>query len=196
MYGSCAWGEEESDPGLQREEIVDRLCAAVEKSGREIYRDKERMKSGDSIDRFAREMSKAERIVAVISEKYLYSEFCMVRELFPAFRRCGYDGVEFQQKVIALVMDDAKPLLENDDSILELTDMWQKKLEVLRGKLDRMDLKGKSRMQWDRVDTMGEMCPRLPDMLGALMDIIMKRGFNEIVKDDFKDVIRLLPPLT
>jgi hypothetical protein len=40
---------------------------------------------------------------------------------------------------------------------------------------------------------MGEMCPRLPDMLGAIKDIVMKRGFDEIRDDGFKEVLSLLP---
>jgi len=38
------------------------------------------------------------------------------------------------------------------------------------------------------------MCPRMPAMLGALNDIVMKRGFEEIMKDSFQEVISLLPP--
>jgi len=114
IYVSYAWGEDSTEPGRKREEIVNRLCAAVEGSGRVIGRDKDRMRGGDSIERFAQEISKAKRIVAVISEKSLRSEFCMAHELFRAFRRCDYQRAEFQEKVIALVMDDAKPLLKDN----------------------------------------------------------------------------------
>ena len=108
IYVSYAWGEDSTEAGRQREEIVDRLCAAVGDAGYAIGRDKERMRAGDSIERFAREMSKAERIIAVISEKSLHSDYCMAHELFRAFRRCDYQRGEFQEKVIAVVMDDAK----------------------------------------------------------------------------------------
>jgi hypothetical protein len=39
-----------------------------------------------------------------------------------------------------------------------------------------------------------KLCPRLPDMLGAIKDIVMKRGFNEIVADEFREVLKRLPP--
>jgi tetratricopeptide (TPR) repeat protein len=193
IYVSYAWGEDSTEPGCRHEEIVDRLCAAVEASGRVIGRDKDRMRGGDSIERFAHEISKAKRIVAVISQKSLHSEFCMAHELFRAFRRCDYQREEFQKKVIALVMDDAKPLLKDNLSIVALAKVWQERLEKLRAELQSVDPTRKSADLWVFVDTMEEMCPRLPAMLGALKDIVMKRGFEEIVKDGFQEVISLLP---
>ena len=190
---SYSWGEDTSEVGRQREEIVDDLCAAVTASGRAIGRDKDRMRGGDSIERFAHEISKAKRIIAVISEKSLRSEFCMAHELFRAFRRCDYQQAEFQEKVIALVMDDAKPYLKDHLAIVDLAKNWQQRLETLRAELDLVDPTRKSSNLWIFVDMVEEMCPRLPDMLGALNDIVMKRGFEEIVADSFKQVIDRLP---
>lgn len=191
---SYAWGEDSSETGLQREEIVDRLCEAVKRSGHVIGRDKDRMRGGDSIERFAHEISKAKRIVAVISEKSLNSEFCMAHELFRAYRRCDYQRAEFQEKVLALVMDDAKPLLKDNLTLVALAKAWQERMEKLRAELESVDPTRKSPALWVFVDMTEDMCPRLPDMLGALKDIVMKRGFEEIVEDDFQEVILLLPP--
>ncbi len=189
VYVSYSWGEDATETGRQREEIVDRLCAAVTASGRAIGRDKDRMRGGDSIERFAHEISKATRIIAVISEKSLQSEFCMAHELFRSFRRCDYQRAEFQEKVVALVMDDAKPYLKDHLAIVALAKNWQERLQKLRTELHSLDPTRKSPNLWIFVDMMEDMCPRLPDMLGALKDIVMKRGFEEITKDGFKEVI-------
>ncbi len=190
VYVSYSWGEDTSEAGIQREEIVDRLCDKVAAAtGRPIGRDKERMRGGDSIDRFAHEISKANRIIAIISEKSLHSEFCMAQELFRAFRRCDYQREEFQEKVIALVMDDAKPSLRDNSAIITLANEWKQRLEKLRTELHGLDPNRKSPNLWVFVDMIEEMCPRLPDMLGALADIVMKRGFEEITADNFKQVI-------
>ena len=196
IYVSYAWGEDSTETGRQREEIVDRLCDTVKQSGRIIGRDKDRMRGGDSIERFAHEISKAKRIVAVISEKSLNSEFCMAHELFRAFRRCDYQRAEFQEKVIAVVMDDAKPLLKDNLALVALAKAWQERMEKLRAELQSVDSTRKSPALWLFVDMMEDMCPRLPDMLGALKDIVMKRGFEEITKDGFKEVINRLAPAT
>ncbi len=193
VYVSYSWGEDSTEAGRQREEIVDRLCATVTATGRVIGRDKERMKGGDSIERFGHEISKAQRIIAVISEKSLHSEFCMAHELFRAFRRCDYQRLEFQEKVIALVMDDAKPLLKDHSAIIALAAEWKLRLEKLRSELQAIDSNRKSPHLWVYLDMVDDMCPRLPDMLGALADIVMKRGFDEITADGFKQVIERLP---
>jgi tetratricopeptide (TPR) repeat protein len=194
IYVSYAWGEDSTETGRQREEIVNQLCAAVERSGRIIGRDKDRIRSGESIERFAHEISKAKRIVAVITEKSLNSEFCMAHELFRAFRRCDYQRAEFQERVIALIMDDAKPLLRDNLAVVALAKAWQQRLEKLRTELQSVDPTRKSSDLWVFVDMMEDMCPRLPTMLGALKDIVMKRGFDDIVRDGFQEVISRLPP--
>lgn len=163
--------------------------------GRNIGRDKERLSAGDSIERFAQEISRAPRIIAVISEKSLNSHFCMAHELFTAYRRCDYKRAEFQEKVIALAMDDAKTILKDDLTIISLAKNWKEKYEKLRNELTTVDPHRKSSAQWVFMELMEDMCPRLPDMLGAIKDILMKRGFDEIVADEFREVLKRLPPV-
>ncbi len=194
VYISYAWGEDSTEAGRQREEIVDRLCEAVQNSGRPIGRDKDRMRGGDSIERFAHEISRARRIVAVISEKSLHSEFCMAQELFRAFRRCDYQRAEFQEKVIAVVLDDAKPLLKDVFAVVSLAKTWRERMERLRSELQMVDPTHRSPHLWVFLDMIEEMCPRLPDMLGALQDVVMTRGLDELVQTGFHDVLQRLPP--
>jgi uncharacterized protein YjbI with pentapeptide repeats len=196
IFVSYAWGEDTTLEGQQREEIVNLLCEKIKASGREVGRDKTHMKAGDSINRFAQDISKAKRIIAVISEKSLRSEYCMVDELYSAFCRCNFNQAEFQEQIIALVMDDAKDVLNDNLKHYEIAKFWKSRFELLRGKLLDIDPeRTKSPNQWAAISAMEEMSQCLPDMLGAIKDIVMKRGFNEIVADDFKEVISLLPAL-
>jgi tetratricopeptide (TPR) repeat protein len=194
IYVSYAWGEDASPEGRRREEIVDRLCQAVRTAGHKIGRDKERMSAGDSIERFAQEISRARRIIAVISEKSLHSDFCMAHELFRAYRRCDYQRQEFQEKVIALVMDDARPWLADETSVLALGERWKEKFEKLHASLLSLDPNRKNEDLWVFVGLVEEMVTRLPGMLTALKDIVMKRGFDDIVADRFREVLRRLSP--
>ena len=194
VYVSYAWGEDSTPEGKRREEIVDRLCEAVRASGREIGRDKERMRGGDSIERFAHEISRAARIIAIISEKSLHSDFCMAHELFRAYRRCDYRRDEFQEKVIALVMDDARPFLKDELTLVALAEHWKEKFEKLHKSLLSIDPNRRNHDLWVFVDLMEEMISRLPGMLAALKDIVMKRGFDSIVADQFREVLDRLPP--
>ena len=189
-YVSYAWGEDKTEVGREREEIVNQLCQAICNSGRTVGRDKARLKAGDSIERFANEIAKAQRIVAVISEKSLHSKYCMVYELFQAYRRSGYYREEFQEKVIALVMDDATTLLQDD---LAIARFWKEKCDTERSLLLEIDPNRLSSEKWKYVNLMSDMSQYLPDMLGALQDIVMKRGFTEIVDDEFREVLQRLP---
>lgn len=148
IYVSYAWGEDTTEEGRRREEIVDRLCDAVRASGREIGRDKEWMRAGDSIERFAHEISRAQRIVAVISEKSLHSDYCMAHELFRAYRRCDFQRHEFQEKVIALVMDDAIPLIKDDSALVELTRHWKQRVVKVKEDLAEVDPDHRSHNLW------------------------------------------------
>jgi hypothetical protein len=152
------------------------------------------MTAGDSIDRFANEISRAQRIIAVISHKSLHSQYCMAHELFRAYRRCDYQRAEFQEKVIALVTDDAKSILQDDMEIVTLAKTWKEKYERLRDELKVVDPNRRSSAKWVFLDMLDEMCARLPDMLDALKDIIMPRGFDEIVGNNFREVLDRLPP--
>ncbi|MCA9052844.1 MAG: hypothetical protein KDA75_03360, partial [Planctomycetaceae bacterium] len=76
----------------------------------------------------------------------------------------------------------------------KLAKWWREQLETLRADLQDVDPQRKSSELWIFVDLMEDMCPRLPDMLGALQDIVMKRGFDDIVADHFREVIQRLPP--
>jgi len=192
VYVSYAWGEDSTDVGRQREEMVNRLCDAVRASGRTIGRDKEVLRGGDSIEHFAQEVSKAQRIIAVISEKSLQSKYCMVMELFSAWRRCNQQLREFQEKVIALVLDDAKLLLADD---LKVAKFWKEQYDKDKADLLEIDPDRLSSARWAYINQLGEMCPKLPDILGALKDIVMKRGFDNIVRDNFQEVLTRLPPL-
>lgn len=195
IYVSYAWGEDSTEEGLKREEVVNRLCEAVRRSEREIGRDKDRMRRGDSIERFAKEMSRAKNIVAVLSEKSLHSDFCMVHELFRAYRRCDYQRIEFQEKVIALVMDDAKPFLKDEEALLDLAVYWQNKCAKISESLKSIDPQHRNHDTWIFVNLMGEMVQHLPGMLGALTDTLMARGFEDIVRDDFQELIQRLSPV-
>ena len=47
---------------------------------------------------------------------------------------------------------------------------------------------------WGRLRAAREMVERLPDMLGAIQDIIMPRGYEDIVDGKFQALLDRLPP--
>jgi hypothetical protein len=86
---------------------VDSICSALAAKNIDIHRDKADLNSGDRIKEFMDRLIEGDLIVAVLSDKYLRSPFCMY-ELFGIFRRCRDRADGFLDHVIPIVLPDAK----------------------------------------------------------------------------------------
>lgn len=192
VYVSYAWGDDESDAGVQRERVVDLLCTTLATEQIRVGRDKTEIQPGGSIQDFAKRIAQAKRIIAIISEKSLRSKYCMVYELFQAYVRCGFQRDEFQEKLVVLVLDDARPLLESDEGISELVAFWNGECTKLRAVLEADDSDSFSHDERSWLHMMEDMAKRLRPMLAAINDCVMPRGLEAIRKNNFADVLARL----
>jgi hypothetical protein len=189
VYVSYAWGGD-TDAGREREQIVDELCQALEKYDDIIVgRDKRRQKIGDSIEGFAADISKAEIILAVISKKYLRSYHCMVEELYQAYCRSFSRKEEFNKKVCLLLLDDA---IDDINVSQELIDHWLDFEQELTSKLLQIDPDKNSRDGWESLKHIQAMKRLMIDMLSALTDSVMPRGYKQIKRNDFQELRDLI----
>jgi internalin A len=69
-YVSYAWGDLTAR-GKERDEFVDRLCAAAQQRGIRILRDKTALGVGESISNFMRRIGRGDRVFVVLSNEYL-----------------------------------------------------------------------------------------------------------------------------
>lgn len=145
VYVSYAWrsrtpaDEAEAQPAESpdREHLVDDLCHVLaQEDGILVGRDKQLMRTGDSIEDFAADIAKSRLIIAVISKKSLRSDWCMKDELLQAFRRRDFDPEEFGEDVVPLFLDDAMADLEDDESLI---DYWVERVEKKGQRLLRLD---------------------------------------------------------
>ena len=82
----------------------------------------------------------AVRIVAVISDRYLKSSYCMY-ELFHTYRNCADDPDKFLDKVVPLILPDAT--LHPVTAMLNYAIYWKKEKEELKEKIETpVDLTG------------------------------------------------------
>ena len=190
VYVSYAWGDH-TEAGKEREQIVDELCEALEKyDSISVGRDKRRQQIGDSIEGFAADIASAKIILAVISKKYLRSYHCMVEELHQTFRRSNYGREEFRKRVCLLLLDDAK----HDITVSQdLINHWCGCFQEYESKLRQTD-PGKTRSPhgWASLRNIEAMKSRMIDMLSALTDPVMPRGYGEITRNDFADLRDLI----
>jgi tetratricopeptide (TPR) repeat protein len=192
VFISYAWGDETPD-GIERQKLVELLCDTLRQKGWTVGRDRDVLNPGDSIDELGKIISGGSRIIAVISRKYLYSESCMVLELFRAFQRCAYDRDEFRQKIIALLVRDAVPFFKSQDGLFRLVKDWDEQVSRERETLLERDPQRMNTGLWERLQLKKEMAERLAGMLEILRDAVMPRGFEAITENGFAEVIQRLP---
>ncbi len=104
-YVSYAWGDGTPE-GKAREDVVDRLCDAAAARGRKILRDKEVLELGDSISAFMRRIAGGDRVLVILSDKYLRSPHCLF-ELSEIWRTSRQEGEAFLDRVRVYALPDA-----------------------------------------------------------------------------------------
>lgn len=93
IFISYAWkGESET--------LVDQLCDAFATKGYRIIRDKSTMTYKDSIKNFMDGIGRGKFIIAVVSDKYMKSEYCM----YEAYRM--FQSPAFGERVFPIVLPD------------------------------------------------------------------------------------------
>jgi formylglycine-generating enzyme required for sulfatase activity len=196
VYVSYAWGsrtpaDQASDHSTviaDPERIVGELCIALEQDDQIVVGlDRQLEKVGDSI---ADSIARSSLIVAVISKRYLRSDWCMKDELLQAFRRRDFDNRDFCEDVLALVLDDALADLEDQSS---LTSYWSQRLESKRKQLEMVDPQRKPGLSsWQDFEHLEELLRRLPDLLRVLHMCAMPGGAKAIQEDGFHQIRKLV----
>jgi len=128
VYISYGWGKE----GEEREEIVNRIYDQLTERGVNIIRDKVDLGYKGSIIDFMDDIGTANKIIVVISEKYLKSSNCMY-ELVQI-----YEKDDFANRVFPVVLRDAN--IYDPLSRVKYIKYWDDKIEELNTAIRSIDL--------------------------------------------------------
>jgi internalin A len=180
VYVSYAWGKEESE----QQKVVDGLRQSLQREGWQVMRDTEQLKYGDLLSDYMKMLAQGDRIIVVLSEKYLKSVACMT-ELYGIYQRASGEKKEFLKHVVPLRLDDAK--ISSDEDQLAIVDYWQGEVKRLKPRLEKL---GEDRFR--RFKLMQSLVISVSDMLSAISDTWHPKGFETIVKNDFEGLKRLL----
>ena len=120
IFISYAWKDREQSVEESRELLVDQLCEAFARRGYKIIRDKSTLSYRDSIEKFMRRIGEGHFVLAVISDKYLRSDYCM----YEAVQLLAHEDVD--SRVFPIVLPDADIF---SDNALEYKVFWKKRLE-------------------------------------------------------------------
>jgi len=177
VYVSYAWGDDSSALARQRGLVVEEMCATLGRGGWKVIRDRSAMRYGDLITDFIKTLTRADRIIVVLSEKYLHSPWCMA-ELFGVYQRSSGEKAEFLERVVPLALEDAK--FGTWRERVEIAKFWSGEFEAMEREFRHLgapDLALYKAMQdWHN---------RVGDILDHVNAVLQPRGFDSIVRDDF-----------
>jgi internalin A len=187
VFVSYAWGDDTPE-GRERQRVVDDLCAALGREGVKVHRDRDDMRPGDRISEFMDRLVDGDFILAVISDKYLRSEYCM-SELFWIYRNCGDRPKDFLGKVIPLILPDAR--LATTAQRFQRAIYWETEEATLEP-LIKEHLRPAGQRLIAKYRLVGEFARNTSDMLEYLVDKLMPRDFDRMAKEGFREVRELI----
>jgi internalin A len=106
IFISFAWGDDKSEMGRKRSQVVEGLCTELEKEGYKILRDINQIRMGDQISDFMKRIGRGQRIIAILSDQYLRSPYCMT-ELHYIYQRSLGEKEDFLSRIIPVTLEDA-----------------------------------------------------------------------------------------
>ncbi|MEJ8846300.1 COR domain-containing protein [Variovorax rhizosphaerae] len=126
IFISYAWGDK-AEAGESREAIVDRLYDRLVERGQRVVRDRKDAGYRAVISEFMQRIGRGELVVAVISDKYLRSPYCMFELL--EIKRHG----DMRERLFPIVLPDAK-IREMSDQ-LDYVLFWQQQKRKIEEKV-------------------------------------------------------------
>ena len=106
VFLSYAWGDD-SPAGKIRDQVIDGLYEALTQEGLSPIRDRNAMRPGDRISAFIDRLTRADHVVAVISDKYLRSPYCMY-EIYRLWQKSQEDADLMAERVVPIVLPEVK----------------------------------------------------------------------------------------
>jgi internalin A len=187
VYISYAWGDD-SEEGKRRGQAVEGLYAALAKDGFRPVRDKEAMRAGVLISAFIRQLTRADRVVAVISEKYLRSTYCM-HEIYRLWQRCQEDPSELSKSLVSIVLPEVKIGDLEERAVYQR--YWVERARKLEALVRDPDLNpGPESLK--EVRLVRAFAHNVDEILAYLPDVLMSRDLEAHLADGFLAVREVL----
>jgi internalin A len=186
VFISYAWGDD-SPEGKERQQIVDGLVEALRKNPEpiEVRIDREVMRPGELISAFMDRLAAADRVIVVISAKYLRSEYCMY-ELFKLYQNCCKKAEDFQRRIIPIILPDAG-LSGSTAARLKPAEEWDKQRKELKATFAKNpDILGEKGYKKYRL--ICEFSRNTFDMLDYLLDQLQPRDYDRQMEESFPEL--------
>ena len=166
VYVSYAWRGES-------EQLVDDLETRLAANGYALRRDNREMRPGHWISDFEREIANADRVIVVLSKRYLESIYCM-QELVHLHAQVLGDRARFHGKVIAIPLDEVN--IADPCDRLDCTLHWQGEHEKLEAKLAKVKMAQVGDLTRLRLWAIDDIQKKADTILAWIADVLMPRG--------------------
>ncbi len=181
---SYAHGDDLTDAGRIRGQIVDDLQTRLDAWGYRALRDRDVLRNGDLIREFMLRLGRADRVIVVLSDKYLRSPFCMT-ELHHVFQYSLGQAGTFAERVIPIVLDDAR--IDDWRARKSWAEHWEAEYKEMEAAARHLGAKDRTLAVQVR-----RWHADVGDMLSVVADIVAPRGQAAIRADDFAAVRTML----
>jgi internalin A len=186
VFISYARGDQTPE-GKERQRIVDEIIQALANHPQQINVriDRDELRPGQLISAFMDRLAAADRVIVVISAKYLRSEYCMY-ELFKIYQNCRKQAEDFQRRIIPIVLPDARHS-GRLAARLKLAAEWNQQLNELKPLfLDNPAVFGVSGYQ--EYLLIDEFARNSSDMLKYLHDQLQPRDYDRQIEEGFTEL--------
>ena len=175
-FVSYAW-DDSGDAGKTRTKIVDEVCERALVRGINVRRDKNINQIGDRISRFMHHLARGDRIIVVLSKKYLESEACM-NELFEIWLQSRAEPDRFNKRVRVFKHKDA--VIKRPVDRAKCAVFWRNEFE----ELDKLVREYDSSILGDedavRHRLMNKFKTHIGDILYTVEDTLQPRTIDEL----------------
>ena len=171
VYFSYAWGKNENDP---KQKVCDEIFNKLKSDKSiQVFRDKDSMNSGDSIEAFEKEIGKADFVFMIISEKSLYQSSHCMNELRLVYERAQSEKQAFVSKVIPVIMDDAK--IDNSIDRLKVVKNWTQKRDELDNIISEVGAEAAGAESTSQLQIMRSFINSTANALSWMADLVIDR---------------------
>lgn len=148
----------------------------------------QRAAPGGADSGFMKRIGRADRVIVVLSDKYLQSTYCMT-ELYSIYQRSGGEKEDFLRRIIPLLLADL--CIGTPEERVQHAKHWETRYLKLKADLDYLSVE-----DFRLYRAMKDWYNHVGDMLVYVNDVLTPHGFEAIVKDDFaalRQMLRLAP---
>ena len=178
IYVSYSWADAKSEQAIKdHASSVEAICTKAEQKGVIIQRDIDRIKPGQKISRFMKDLATGSKIVIILTPSYLKSRYCMF-ELHEIWRRCEQEDTTFLKR-IEVYNVEGKVRLEALDR-LKVQKQWVKAHKELVEAIEDLDWKEVSPATRRVADELKEFASKTDEILAVINDSVQWRTLESI----------------